>query len=359
MDISSIDKNFSFETALDREGLVFYDVRKEPFHIYGLHNPLDASLPFHRLDCGVAEATSQAVKTLNFRTAGGRVRFATNSPFIAIRCETAESIQVMTSMPLSGSQGFDLYRISEDGTPVYQTVFMCPADRIGKVGFENLRELPKDGKVYQYILNFPLYGTVKNLAIGLHKDAILTEGARYKYEEKPFLFYGSSITQGGCASRPGMSYQALLTHEFDFDYINLGFSGNAKGEPVMADYLATFDPLIFFCDYDHNAPSLDHLQNTLPPLYETFRRAHPDTPFIFITSPGMSSGQDRRDFIEETFLKAKENGDQNVYFVDGSKMFDEMKPNTCRVDLCHPTDLGFYCMAKSIGAVIRQILEKL
>ncbi len=356
MDISTIDKNFSFESTIDREGLVYHDVRKPPFRFYGLHEPLNATRPFHRLPEDVAEATSPGVKVLNFHTAGGRLTFSTNSPFIVIRCETAGNICPMAHMALSGSQGFDLYRMDDDGKITFQCALMSPTDRIGKVGFEVLKELPKDGKVRRYVLNFPLYGTVKNLAIGLHEGAVLGEGAPYKYGERPVLFYGSSITQGGCASRPGSCYQALLTQEFGFDYINLGFSGNAKGEPEMIAYLASLDPMIFVCDYDYNAPDLEHLKKTLPPLYETFRRAHPDTPFIFVSSPGMNAGKGKRDFIEETAKKAQESGDKNVYFVDGAKMFDGLFPKDCTGDNCHPNDLGFFRMYETMAKTFREIL---
>lgn len=359
MDISTIDKNFSFETNIEREGLVYHDVRQAPFKIYGLHEPLDASRPFHRMPCDTAEATSQGVRVLNFHTAGGRATFSTNSPFIVLRCETAGNISLMAHMPLSGSQGFDLYRIEEDGTPRFQCALMCPTDRVGKVGFEVLKELPKDGRVRRYVLNFPLYGTVKNLAIGLHQDAVLEEGAPYKYNEKPVLYYGSSITQGGCASRPGSCYQALLTAEFGFDYINLGFSGNAKGEDAMIDYLASLDPMIFVCDYDHNAPTPEHLQATLPKLYRVFREAHPKTPFIFVSAPNMDTGKAKHDIVENSYKDALADGDENVYFVDGAHMFDEMKPHTCTVDGCHPTDLGFFGMYRSIAEPIREILAKM
>ena len=359
MDISAIDKNFSFESTIDREGLVYHDVRKPPFRFYGLHEPLNATRPFHRLPEDVAEATSPGVKVLNFHTAGGRLTFSTNSPFIVIRCETAGNICPMAHMALSGSQGFDLYRMDDDGKITFQCALMSPTDRIGKVGFEVLKELPKDGKVRQYVLNFPLYGTVKNLAIGLHEGAVLGEGAPYKYGERPVLFYGSSITQGGCASRPGSCYQALLTQEFGFDYINLGFSGSAKGEDAMINYLASLDPMIFVCDYDHNAPTADHLQATLPKLYRVFREAHPDTPFIFVSAPNMDTGKAKHDIVENTAREAIEGGDKNAYFVDGAHMFDDMKPFTCTVDGCHPTDLGFFGMYRSIAKPIREILAKM
>ena len=355
MKLEDIDKNFSFESTLDKEGLVFYDVRKPPFVFHGLYEPQEAGKAFHRMPIDVAESVSPGVRFLNFWTAGGRVRFATNSPYIAVRCETNEEIAVSSFMATANRAGFDLYEETEDGEFVFRATLPAPPERVGKIGFEAVKELPKDGRVRQYILNFPCYGSVKNLAIGLHEDSVLEKGAPYKYD-KPVVFYGSSITQGGCASRPGMTYEAHLSAEFGFDYINLGFSGNAKGEPAMIDYLASLDPMIFVCDYDYNAPTLEHLKATLPPLYETFRRAHPETPFLFVSSPGMNAGKAKRDFIEETAKKVIEAGDKNAYFIDGARMFDGAFPKDCTGDNCHPNDLGFFRMYENIAKTFREIL---
>ena len=356
--LEELDKNFSFESALDKEGLVFHDARKAPFVLHGFDEPQDTAQALHRMPPAVAETVSEGVKAMNFWCAGGRVRFATNSPYIAIRCETIAPISLISVVPLALCAGFDIYEESETGELIFHGALIAAPDRVGKVGYEAVRDLPKDGKMRQYILNFPCYGSVKNLAIGLHCDARLASGAPYRYP-KPLVFYGSSITMGGCASRPGACYEALLSAEYGFDYINLGFAGNAKGEPEMAEYLASLDPSVFICDYDYNAPSAEHLLATLPPLYRAFREAHPETPFIFVSSPEMKTGKERHDIVQNTAREAIESGDKNVYFVDGAHMFDEMKPHACTIEGCHPTDLGFYCMAKAIGRVLGPILKKI
>ena len=137
MKLDDLDKNFSFESNIDQEGLVWHDARKPPFEIYGLHKPHDASLPFHRMPIEVAKTVSHNVNVLNYHPAGGRLTFSTNSPYLAIRCETSEKIfPIVTHMSLSGSQGFDLYRFSEEGTPLYQCSLLPPLNRVGEIGFE-------------------------------------------------------------------------------------------------------------------------------------------------------------------------------------------------------------------------------
>jgi hypothetical protein len=110
-------------------------------------------------------------------------------------------------------------------------------------------------------INFPLYSSVSALYIGLEENAVVEPSAGYK-NKKPMVFYGSSITQGACASRPGNSYANIVSRTLGIDHINLGFSGNAKGEQTMADYIASLDMSVFVYDYDYNAPDPEHLQNT-------------------------------------------------------------------------------------------------
>lgn len=345
MKIEEIDKNFALPENIMREGAVFHDVRKAPFILYGLECPEDDTLPFHRLPTSVAEATSPGVAELNFHTAGGRVRFATDSPYILLYCDTGKPMSCMPHMPFTGSQGFDLYA-KEEGGEVFRKAFFPTIDKIGATEFSGVYDAP-ERKMTSYTLDFPLYGTCEKLMIGLAPDATLTAGDAYA-QSLPVVFYGSSITQGGCASRPGTCYIARLSRHFGFDYRNLGFSGCAKGEDAIVDYMATLPMRAFVCDYDHNAPSLEHLQATLPKLYRKIRDAHPDIPFFFLSSPGADCGLARRDYIFSVYKEARLAKDRHVYFVDGAEMYRGTFSDDCTVDGCHPTDLGFYRMYESV-----------
>jgi len=122
----------------------------------------------------------------------------------------------------------------------------------------------------------------------LDKNARVNGGKKYR-DELPILYYGSSITQGGCASRPDHAYQALIAKWNNIDYINLGFSGNAKGEDIMVDYLASMDCGLFVCDYDHNAPTAEYLKNTHYCLYKRYREKQPSwLPLVLVKPASMS-----------------------------------------------------------------------
>ena len=354
MKIEEIDRNFALPETVMREGAVLHDVREAPFGIYGLEAPEDSSLPFHRMDPAVAVATSRGVAELNFHTAGGRVRFSTDSPYILLFCETSAPICCMPHMPLTGSQGFDLYA-REGDREVFLKAFFPQAELAGATAFSGAYDAP-ERKMTSYTLNFPLYGTCRRLLIGLSPDAVLAEGERYE-DPLPVLFYGSSITQGACASRPGTCYIAELSRRFGFDYRNFGFSGSAKGEDAVVDYMASLPMRAFVSDYDHNAPSSEHLRATLPNLYRKVRAAHPGMPFFCLSSPGATCGLARRDDIFSIYKEARLAGDRNVFFVDGAEMFRGEFSDDCLVDHCHPNDLGFYRMVKTVAEYMKVVFD--
>lgn len=352
MKIGDIDKNLSVSANIPFDDVVWINAKESPCEVRGLAVH-EVGKPFLRMPEDKAKAVSDSVAWLNRHTAGGRIRFATNSPYIAIKAVMPDN-ETMAHITMLGQSGFDLYAV-EDGHETYYGSFI-PGNR--SHGYSSWK--PTDSEMRTYVINMPLYDPVEEVYIGLSSSTEIAPPESYKYE-KPVLYYGSSITQGGCASRPGNSYQAMISHTLSCDYINLGFSGSARGEDAIAEYLASLDPSVFVCDYDHNAPSPEHLEKTHYPLYKSFRKAHPDTPIIFVSKPDFNpkSRDDirRREVIIETFNLAVNSGDENVYFVDGSHLFDGEMRDSCTVDGCHPNDLGFYRMARGIGEAVKTALN--
>ena len=354
MKIGDIDKNLSVSANIPFDDVVWINAKESPCEVRGLAVH-EVGKPFLRMPEDKAKAVSDSVAWLNRHTAGGRIRFATNSPYIAIKAVMPDN-ETMAHITMLGQSGFDLYAV-EDGHETYYGSFI-PGNR--SRGYSSWK--PTDSEMRTYVINMPLYDPVEEVYIGLSSSAEISSPESYRYE-KPVLYYGSSITQGGCASRPGNSYQAMISRTLSCDYINLGFSGSARGEDAIAEYLASLDPSVFVCDYDHNAPSPEHLEKTHYPLYKRFRKAHPDTPIIFVSKPDFNpkSKDDirRREVIIETFNLAVNSGDENVYFVDGSHLFDGEMRDSCTVDGCHPNDLGFYRMARGIGEAVKTALNKI
>ncbi len=349
MKLEDIDKNFLQNTAYDEENTTLYDVREKPFSLYGVHFDEEK-------DCFVrmgkeAEGVSVGYDYGNHHTAGGRIRFATDSSSLTIIVRYA-TLEKMYHMPFTGNVGFAL--CDNDEEEIFRKI-LAPVygDETGYV-----RQVPLKGKMQAYTLYFPLYNGVKSVYIGLDKGAKVEEGKAYE-RLAPILYYGSSITQGGCASRPDTCYQGFIAKRNNVDYINLGFSGSAKAEERMIDYMASLDCSLFVYDYDHNAPSVEYLQETHYRGYERYREKKPTTPILFISKPDLPLSEDsakRAAVIQASYEKAKGTGDENAYFIDGRTLFEKEWEN-CTVDGCHPTDFGFYQMSLKIGAQIDEILK--
>jgi len=361
IDFNKIDKNFFEITSVDMSGRVMYNVCEKPFRVYGLLLPQDENDIFRRMPLEKAQEINKGVELLHDNTAGGRVRFATDSARVSILVKVRDCV-AGAKFSLSGRAGLDLYEITPDGEK-YLKHFPPSEDGSGVFAGEHIF---KEKKMRNFTLYMPSYTAVLELYVALDEGALLKECVNYTYE-KPIVYYGSSITQGANASRPGTTYQNILSRRFDTDYINLGFSGNALGEPAMARYIAGLDMSICVLDYDHNAPNAEHLRNTHYKMYEIIREAQPDLPIIFMSKPNyhtatvkfdVSDNEKHRQIIIESYERARANGDTNVYFVDGKQVAEVFGAgDNMTVDGCHPNDIGFLSMAKLLGDRIEKILN--
>lgn len=357
MDVSKIDKNFAVDTNINKSDIVYRDAREDCFKLYGLIAPDNENKNdcYVRVPQDVAKATNERTYLNNRFTAGGRLRFKTNSSYIAIHSELNYKNNFIAHIPASGSNNFDLYE-KIDGKETFVKAFLS---------LEGIQD-----QVYDFItegehevtLNFPLYNGIEKLSIGLQESAYIKEPTPY-INDNPVVFYGSSITQGGCASRPGTCYQGYITRRFNLDYLNLGFAGASQGDKAMVEYMAGLPMSIFVLDYDHNAPNPEHLEKTHSYVYKSIRETHPNIPIIMISRPDYhnflkNDTEARYNIIKKTYDDAVSSGDKNVYFIDGRTFLEDYPDAEGSVDGCHPTDLGFYFMGKKIGDVIEKILNK-
>lgn len=233
---------------------------------------------------------------------------------------------------------------------------MPPADIVE--GYESIVRFDSR-QLREITVNFPLYGDVKKLYIGLNQEAQVLPAEDYAVT-KPVLYYGSSITQGGCASRPGNCYQHILSRRLDCDFVNLGFSGNAKGETVIAEYIADLEMSAFVYDYDHNAPNPEFLQKTHEPFFKIIREKNPNLPVLMLSRPQWVQTEDvqnRLAVVKATYENSLAAGDKNVYLLSGRQLM-ELVEDSGNVDGVHPTDSGFLSMANAIEPVLREILGR-
>ena len=300
------DSNFLPDDRIGTYDVKYYDVKNDPFRIYGVW--FDGER-FVRLPKDVAPQVSVGMTHAYSSASGGRVRFITDSPYVAIKCEFA-LVGRNEATPLSATAAIEM---SVDGE--FGGVFRTSPDFRDEVhiGVTDIRA--GEGE-HLITLFMPTHSHLSALYVGLKPGAVVKSAPDHKYE-KPIVFYGSSITHGTGATRSGNSYPAQISKRLDLNFINLGFGGLAKGEPAMAEYISTLDMAAFVYDYDFNAPTSEHLLNTHEPFFKIIREKNPDLPILMVSRPcsfrtGEKDTAERFAIIKRTYDNAKAVGDDDV-----------------------------------------------
>lgn len=215
----------------------------------------------------------------------------------------------------------------------------------------------------EYMLYLPLYNGIDSIELGLSPDATFEPAPDRYTDRKPIVFYGTSITQGGCASRPGMAYPSILGRALDWPTINLGFSGNGKTEPEMAALLAELDPAVYVLDSLPNL-TVEQVGERVEPFIKTLRASHPETPIVLVENlsyPDATLIDARRTKVVEAnallgklYADLKKAGDKHLHYIAATSLLGGDGEDT--VDGTHPTDLGFSRMAQGMEPVLREAL---
>lgn len=363
MKIEEIDSNMYIGSDIDKENTNFYSSVEPPFSWHGCYQyGVDGQLA-HRIPPAIAEGISSPLTWLNKTHPGVRVTFSTDSPFVSFLVEASGYGRTVDDA-FSGSTGI-FVTASEEGkaqryinriSPTFNELYDEMSGKGAK--FSGTVKLGNK-KMRQVIVWLPTLTDYKNLHIGIEKGTFLGEFAGYRYKT-PVVFYGSSITMGCGSSAPCNTYPALISRTFDTDFINLGFSGNAKGEPEIAEYIASLKMSAFVYDYDHNAPTLEHLAATHEKFFKIIREKQPDLPIIMMTRPNIQGALDtdkRYDIIFSTFMNAKEAGDDKVWLINGANIFTDDYRDCCTHENCHPNDLGYMYMAKAVSELLKEHLK--
>jgi len=198
----------------------------------------------------------------------------------------------------------------------------------------------------------PLYNQTKSVQIGVPAGQTITPAP---VRPKPVVFYGTSITQGGCASRPGMAYTNTVGRKLNVPVINLGFSGNGQGEPELADLLCEIDASVYVLDPLWNM-SPDMVRDRIPPFVRKLRAAHPDTPILLVEDctirGNIPTGMGK--VLRDVHKQLQDEGIANLHFLSAEGMLGPDDEGT--VDGCHPTDLGFMYQAEAFAKALRPLL---
>ena len=299
-----------------------------------------------RLPEEIMQALPQ-LRQFGSRSTGGRMCFRTNTKNLYVKLVSKTFIRD-SFIPQVSSSGLDIYVGDRTEGIFLGSVF--PTGLRGTNPNESEKTFTLDGEMTDITVFMPKNEILENIYIGIDDDADIEAPTPYA-NRKPVVFYGSSITEGGCSSRVGNAYNAALSRRLNMDYINFGFSGSAKGEPEMAEFIASVAMSIFVMDYDYNAPDAEHLQKTHEPFFRVIRDRNPQLPVIMLSNPNYRLNPEKNEkrlaVIRRTYENAKAAGDRNVYLISGESFYDD-DVYACTVDNVHPNDHGFALMTREI-----------
>jgi len=326
------------------------------FQVNGLPWYAENGGELYRLPIKLRDTYRKEVWDLAQSPSGGRIRFRTDSSAVAIRLEYPGP-PAMKNMHAFGQTGVDLYADGVYRGSAIATPEAKPGKTIEYTYFEGQPRAEREITLY-----LPLYMSVKVLGIGLDAEARV-QPAKPFAASAPVVFYGTSITQGGCASRSGMSYQAILARMLNLDYVNLGFSGNGRGEPELARAVASINAAVYVLDFAQNNPTVESLTQVYAPFLEVIRGAHPETPVLVITpiyAAHESWSRDARlegmrELIRHVAAQRIAAGDRHLEIVEGTDLLGPARGDGL-VDGTHPNDLGFQWMAEGLAARLAKIL---
>lgn len=313
---------------------------------------------YDRLPARAEKIVRPPVWNLSRDSAGMCVRFVTDSTTLAARWTLREESLAMPHMPATGVSGLDLY-VKEKGRWHWVANGRPVKQDEEKILVKGLKPGQRE-----YLLYLPLYNGVEGVSVGVTPGAAIETAPARHGDARPVVFYGTSITQGGCASRPGMAYPAILGRRLDCATINLGFSGNAHSESEMAQLLAELDPVVFVLDPLPNMTA-DMVGERLENFVRILRNARPLTPIVLVENLEYRGGDfvpARREKVAAANAKLKEvyarlvnSGQKKIFRVPMAKLLGDDTEGT--VDGSHPTDLGFMRMADAIEPTLRKAIK--
>ena len=345
--------------VIDTNGVKWIDGRYLPIEGRAFN---DTDHYYDRLPANVTTNVNGGVRSMKHHTAGLQFRFTTGSRKLRFRWTVYNAGMLeMQHMPKTGVSGIDVYRQDADGKWRFVRG-ACPA-------------MSRKGDSFEFemgwtpgrpcLVNLPLYNGIRAFSLGVDKDAsVAALDPRKSGVDKPVVFYGTSITHGGCCSRPGLAFPSIVGRDLDVPIVNLGFSGSGVMEFEMSEHLARIDASCYVLDCLWNmglAEDPKHPGRSVEGNYEKFIRnlrvKRPGVPIVMAEHCNVyGNAKDSKDrFIRGLYEKLIAEGWSDLVYLPNDEMYTGDYEGT--VDGCHPNDLGMMSMSKAFGKAVRKALN--
>ena len=345
-----------FADAIKLDDMVAHDLSTYP--VIGTLAP-DARKAYSRLPDAIADTVRAEVRELGYHSAGLAIRFRSDASDLGARWRALNKFS-MNHMTPTGIRGVDLYVLGSDST--WTTVGAGrPSLNHHTSSSKIIADMPR--QMREYMLYLPLYDGVDSVYILTDSAAVVEAPAvDLPRRGRPVVMYGSSILQGGCASRPGMVHTSILGRMLNHEVVNLGFSGNARLDSFIARLMADADASVYVLDTLPNCTS-DMLRERLEAFYNILRQSHPATPIVFVESPMFPAARlstevfqtlTEKNRVHREIFERLAADDPNIYYMTAS---DVLSDPEATVDNYHFTDTGFAAFARASYNIIAPLLN--
>ena len=295
---------------------------------------------YDRLPFSYKEIVRKPVWELSKASAGMSIKFLSNSSSISVKWTIQNDLK-MNHMAETGIKGIDLYYNNKGNWQYLNTA------RPEGIDNESLLISNMTNDLREFKMYLPLYDGLVNIEIGIDSNSIIKKSV--SSGSKPIVFYGTSITQGGCASRPGMVHTNIISRKLNIDCINFGFSGNGRMEQPIAQIISNLDPVFYVIECMPNMLDPEQISNRTIPLVDIIREKHPETAIIFVENfiyePAFLDKEMDNHInglntaLKKEYTKMMEGGYHNIFYIDSKNATGIDHEGT--VDGVHFTDLGF------------------
>jgi lysophospholipase L1-like esterase len=346
---------FAHQSWVLEDEIDWYDVQKIGVEGKGWN---DTKKFFDRLPSRAEGMVREAVWNLSRHSAGMSIRFVTNAPNIYVRYKLSLERLAMSHMPATGVSGMDLYANDNQGMDRWVSVVRPDKQEMNTAIANDLGSGSR-----RYTIYLPLYNGIDRMEVGVDKGENFNPLSPRK--EKPILFYGTSIMHGACASRPGMAFPAIIGRRLRRPTINLGFSGNGRMEPEVANLLSELDPCAFVIDCLPNMNETTVSDRTVP-LVKKLREAGNKTPILLVEDRSFTNTlffpkrkmhhQKSRAALKKAYAELTESGIDKLYYLDGDHLLGD--DGEAATDGSHPNDLGMMRYADAYEPVLRTMLKQ-
>ena len=352
-EIARFDPNMAQENAVVTNGVKWIDGRYLPIEGRAYN---ETEHYYDRLPRNVTTNVNGGVRAMKHHTSGMLFRFVTDSKRLDFKWVPYSANLAMDHMPATGVSGIDVYRWDKArGRWLYvKTGRIWDAKKGGTLSVDWTPGTP-------CIVNLPLYNGIKSFSLGIDPTAAVSSVPHRSGIGKPVVFYGTSITHGGCCSRPGLGFVNIVGRTLDVPVVGLGFSGSGRGELEMSEHLAAIDASCYVIDSVWNMD-----RTTMEERYEKFvrnlRRLRPDVPIVlaegcdvYCKTAQSAAIMKRNELVRPTYEKFLSEGWKNLCFLASEDQMSDDFEGT--VDGCHPNDIGMMAMSKAFSRIVRQALK--